>query len=199
MYYWDMTWAWWLKSLCHGFSSCQKNVLLGQTRDSADRHRFPVSVVVRRMYYWDAKAGFLTFNKSFQQLLEECTIGTELDRDDVVRPESFSSCQKNVLLGLTAYIYGRDEQLFQQLLEECTIGTSPMTAPILVLVVSVVVRRMYYWDQSGGKRYSFSFWFQQLLEECTIGTSLEIYRSIALSSFSSCQKNVLLGPPNATG
>ena len=108
----------------------------------------PVSVVVRRMYYWD----FESISAALHAIL------------------SFSSCQKNVLLGLNSVsIVSINPIQFQQLLEECTIGTRVFPSMYLVKTVSVVVRRMYYWDS---------------------GLSIQ---NFSKSCFSSCQKNVLLG------
>ena len=111
----------------------------------------------------------------------------------------------------------RMQTLFQQLLEECTIGTSIQLKYVINVDVSVVVRRMYYWDRSLilslrcsqgfsscqknvllGHQYAEDCYvlllFQQLLEECTIGTARAAEHQLeAVDSFSSCQKNVLLG------
>ena len=59
-----------------------------------------VSVVVRRMYYWDLLIDDYETWKEFQQLLEECTIGTLIAPVETADGSRFSSCQKNVLLGL---------------------------------------------------------------------------------------------------
>ena len=131
---------------------------------------------------------------------------------------SFSSCQKNVLLGpkpVSNFLSGSG--MFQQLLEECTIGTALSCELICSLYVSVVVRRMYYWDTPSRNRITtrspvsvvvrrMYYWdanlelqsvkiceFQQLLEECTIGTPDQDGKGLAQRGFSSCQKNVLLG------
>ena len=83
-----------------------------------------VSVVVRRMYYWDPALYWVNF----------------------LGQNSFSSCQKNVLLGLLVANQNNEELRFQQLLEECTIGTDSVPGRVPHNIVSVVVRRMYYWD-----------------------------------------------------
>ena len=108
-----------------------------------------VSVVVRRMYYWDANSVLVLHwcSSQFQQLLEECTIGTVVRRSTAYRVMRFSSCQKNVLLGHDmGLVVEVTLPRFQQLLEECTIGT------YLPHTISGPLK------------------FQQLLEECTIGT-----------------------------
>ena len=149
MYYWDLRAN--IQSAVHlsSFSSCQKNVLLGQTHCYGIENLPKVSVVVRRMYYWDipkklilkrralfqqlleectigTRSAFCVLKTAltFQQLLEECTIGTEVVMKTLRKQDSFSSCQKNVLLGPAASSGITRATLFQQLLEECTIGTT---------------------------------------------------------------------------
>ena len=123
MYYWDALKAAGIFDPT-GFSSCQKNVLLGQQSEVPRDKRAEVSVVVRRMYYWDLRAPMRGgFRIWFQQLLEECTIGTSSRHLKNLLPRCFSSCQKNVLLGLELLKRCYIRYLFQQLLEECTIGT----------------------------------------------------------------------------
>ncbi len=100
MYYWDYN-----DQLCwrnrQSFSSCQKNVLLGLNEYDDLINGAVVSVVVRRMYYWDLFAYFFSgVPYLFQQLLEECTIGTKTIASLMMMFYRFSSCQKNVLLGL---------------------------------------------------------------------------------------------------
>ena len=91
-----------LKPVSKRFSSCQKNVLLGPG-------------ILPAQFRHDGR---------FQQLLEECTIGTYRSGFWIHRSERF-----------------------QQLLEECTIGTYKLQVMSVALrEVSVVVRRMYYWD-----------------------------------------------------
>ena len=122
-YYWDLI-AIGKKLKAGGFSSCQKNVLLGRNDRRKSQLEAIVSVVVRRMYYWDERSSPITEPKclvsvvvrrmyywdiscarqwlpmrKFQQLLEECTIGTFCG------------------------VFFLDKSKFQQLLEECTIGT----------------------------------------------------------------------------
>ena len=196
------------------------------------------------MYYWDSENGFnIHVQPLFQQLLEECTIGTKvngvpntgLTNVSVVvrrmyywdceleassdRPATvsvvvrrmyywdnfdfgvvrliycFSSCQKNVLLGrLTAlnisrswqvsvvvrrmYYWDSDGRLhtiihiqsFSSCQKNVLLGLRDRDALLRPLSVSVVIRRMYYWDFRWNWRSNHPQKFQQLLEECTIGT-----------------------------
>ena len=137
-----------LKGLSIKFQQLLEECTIG-TRSRATGSDFKVvSVVVRRMYYWDieprterdprksfsscqknvllglynADAGFPIL--PFQQLLEECTIGTRHVKQLKCLCHRFSSCQKNVLLGPVALFAECVGVLFQQLLEECTIGTT---------------------------------------------------------------------------
>ena len=128
MYYWDSSERAFNLVASARFSSCQKNVLLGRN-DEEDKR----------------------YIAKFQQLLEECTIGTMPCFCFLLSISCFSSCQKNVLLG---------RQLHYFLL--------------IALWVSVVVRRMYYWDYNSDTFGASSFQFQQLLEECTIGTTISV-------------------------
>ena len=202
MYYWDKIFPYpslFLKS----FSSCQKNVLLGLSGTSSmlvQTARFQqlleectigtnnllqklilpmVSVVVRRMYYWDSVV--LTTVRSanlFQQLLEECTIGTALCNLQTV-PAGY---------------------VFQQLLEECTIGTFTRYATFRHdFRVSVVVRRMYYWDLRRAGVLRNSVGFSSCQKNVLLGLSLIQSLIVDLPSFSSCQKNVLLGHAGRLG
>ena len=199
-----------------------------------------VSVVVRRMYYWDSNSRTKhTAPPKFQQLLEECTIGTMSVVEKLDPVDCFSSCQKNVLLGHGKPQGGWRQLLFQQLLEECTIGTrtsSSMASPICfsscqknVLlgpprfrilfqnkVVSVVVRRMYYWDKTSAncpklaqcfsscqKNVLLGHWytwfsyglplFQQLLEECTIGTVIAYVTGVISEQFQQLLEECTIG------
>ena len=124
MYYWDS-----LTETAHlrisGFSSCQKNVLLGLVNGFFYSFFLRVSVVVRRMYYWDAYRRKNGRNAGgFSSCQKNVLLGPSTMCRDGAKA-SFSSCQKNVLLGQT--------------LDECLNNIQP---------VSVVVRRMYYWDPS---------------------------------------------------
>ena len=152
-----------------------------------------VSVVVRRMYYWDEVVAGRCFRCfSFSSCQKNVLLGLTHHEDLFIRT-CFSSCQKNVLLGPGGEKMTELEKLFQQLLEECTIGTLDPKLLRLILpsfsscqknvllghsvtqqqctgpLVSVVVRRMYYWDVQR---------FGQFINKLR---------------FSSCQKNVLLG------
>ena len=55
MYYWDAAQVI-INDAAGGFSSCQKNVLLGLNDGSCGPDSVHVSVVVRRMYYWDSES-----------------------------------------------------------------------------------------------------------------------------------------------
>ena len=169
MYYWDFN-AISLDAWYVGFSSCQKNVLLGHSTFLCWPAITAVSVVVRRMYYWDLKNrhvfldvssfsscqknvllglkafGGLSFVSGFSSCQKNVLLGL-ICHDLLLRQPGFSSCQKNVLLGLPLrFIQTPRGKRFQQLLEECTIGTCQLVDVFVAIP------------------------FQQLLEECTIGT-----------------------------
>ena len=102
------------------------------------------------MYYWDSDTGEAgAKGDRFQQLLEECTIGTSENR--------FGKSTEFVSVVVRRMYYWDD-----------TASTSFADAGY----VSVVVRRMYYWDCVAGTDYTETARFQQLLEECTIGTDV---------------------------
>ena len=84
---------------------------------------------------------------------------------------SFSSCQKNVLLGL-------DGQIRE-------IENTP---------VSVVVRRMYYWDVIDNELRNPLTSFSSCQKNVLLGLMTDGLTDNGIPSFSSCQKNVLLGP-----
>ena len=82
-----------------------------------------VSVVVRRMYYWDLLIDDYETWKEFQQLLEECTIGTTRLVWDNWQRFWFQQLLEECTIG-TYSLGGMILNIrFQQLLEECTIGT----------------------------------------------------------------------------
>ena len=130
-----------------------------------------VSVVVRRMQYWNVDCqGLIPLPDKFQQLLEECSIGTHRPRRNcrgfcvsvVVRRMQYWNFRIGNL--------SREIPPFQQLLEECSIGTEEHDQGLRCFYVSVVVRRMQYWN------------------------STPIFSTSHITSFSSCQKNVVLEP-----
>ena len=104
------------------------------------------------MYYWDLEFGKQVSQDKFQQLLEECTIGTTLRLYVNLFLSRFSSCQKNVLLGLTVLEGGDygDTSSFSSCQKNVLLGPKFMATAQIKLRVSVVVRRMYYWDQQNG-------------------------------------------------
>ena len=147
MYYWDLAVPKHL-SADRSFSSCQKNVLLGRVGlpDVLGRCSSFQQLLEECTIGTGSALGQAYLVPQFQQLLEECTIGTSAMCVGEPALESFSSCQKNVLLGPQGSHTSFSAVRFQQLLEECTIGTQ------------------HAYAKSSQKP------FQQLLEECTIGT-----------------------------
>ena len=114
------------------FQQLLEECSIGTHRPRRNCRGFCVSVVVRRMQYWNFRIGNLSREiPPFQQLLEECSIGTCLIQFLPVIRQSFSSCQKNVVLEQYSHILHKPYNEFQQLLEECSIGTlrpSPETS-----------------------------------------------------------------------
>ena len=130
-----------------------------------------VSVVVRRMYYWDCLRGFEEAGESqFQQLLEECTIGTR-----------------------SAFCVLKTALTFQQLLEECTIGTEVVMKTLRKQDSFSSCQKNVLLGPAASSGITRATLFQQLLEECTIGTTDVNDDWGTIYRFSSCQKNVLLG------
>ena len=193
MYYWDS-----LTETAHlrisGFSSCQKNVLLGLVNGFFYSFFLRVSVVVRRMYYWDAyrrkngrnAGGFSSCQKNVLLGLYRCLVAGSLRRfsscqKNVLlgrqqgregrRQSSFSSCQKNVLLGPNSIcLFAVNYLSFSSCQKNVLLGPRFSTGGGFNESVSVVVRRMYYWDGLMTAAQFTKLGFQQLLEECTIGT-----------------------------
>ena len=131
---------------------------------------------------------------SFQQLLEECTIGTKFLEASVKSPLRFQQLLEECTIGtLDRCDTEITKREFQQLLEECTIGTRMPFAVTGRASVSVVVRRMYYWDKETPSEIKALTSFSSCQKNVLLGQNPDLTLTLCLVRFSSCQKNVLLG------
>ena len=111
-------------SIMSCFSSCQRNVLLGLGRHADVRQTLEVSVVVRRMYYWDySSLDLLSLAPPVSVVVRRMYYW------DLLLNRQKKSLSVSVVV---RRMYYWDEEPHQQRKE--------------LNIVSVVVRRMYYWD-----------------------------------------------------
>ena len=170
------------------------------------------------MQYWNIKRITSPLESlMFQQLLEECSIGTRpwaiyrplarcfsscqknvvleqrLRAERLLRPYGFSSCQKNVVLELH-----QTDQMQLVILVSVVVrrmqywNAFPLTQSNRTLQVSVVVRRMQYWNLSSWANCLRASCFSSCQKNVVLEQQSWPMPGLVLHRFSSCQKNVVL-------